>query len=764
MPFTYDLVADGHAVGGGTRITVTVTIVHGAPTILTASAPAWTSSINRNVVWVAGIGGGDGSEALIDYVTYNSTTQLTLDSGLDPAFAGVTGLTTTMLYAPQDDVPAFVAFQTAALAHLVGSPGDTCTLTIPAGIYCCGGPNVTVPQQGWQRFIPKLQVTGAGNPTLFGYLAPGPGNVVVYGLDISALINTAQIGDTTLTLKDPTSDAFKFAIGRTATEGNGYTYKFGGQLMICAYDLFGLGGAPLSNYYFEYPKMTSINPTTGVITLAAPLSEDGPYLDTFPQWEATGVGNFSGGPATILAIDDSWNCDITMTGLTLAGFSEGAGAGAEKITFKNITFIGPWFPNPSVSGDFTVDTCTFTFTETDKMIRTLNLTNCTIHTILSQSTNLKNLNISGTTLTGSMNGNGRFCTITNSNINNLTVGGNLTYGSPQTFTATNSYFGILRGDGGGPANLRDPDYTLVSGEIIFDGPVSWGIPGTRMRFEGQYDCETMFQVTGCTQPGGLGTASHIQTDFGSRTGWPSLPGASIELVGHPAPQIFMSGCTSPDPATNLQLLDFCLPASQGKPMFSYSKRGYKSTAGGPAGYVLFRADNGSLPGPELWGNIVSVTITVVTPYTGAEAGIFWPFGSTLYPTFAPDYTYASWVPVIDLKTAGTRVITPAGATPLGADSNLTMPNPSTWFTAVTSPQVLNNLSDSPAVVTVEIITDQGFPAGPTGPTGSSGPTGGTGPTGSTGSSGPTGPTGATTLQHPNRRVHKVYLPERPGPH
>jgi hypothetical protein len=180
-------------------------------------------------------------------------------------------------------------------------------------------------------------------------------------------------------------------------------------------------------------------------------------------------------------------------------------------------------------------------------------------------------------------------------------------------------------------------------------------------------------VVGGTLPGGtIITADHGGLP-GTNTGTFTLSGSppanaaptaytvtpTLNFLPHPCPRLTMVNCTGGRFATDMA------GAPPDIPMFSYFKRAY-------SGQVLATAFHDS--DLNLAGNLLSWTINVIRPYTGAGAnyiclisiGGFATSGGITYPTFIQQ--------TIDLKTAGLRTITAAGVSgSVGADSIAAIP-------------------------------------------------------------------------------------------
>ena len=114
------------------------------------------------------------------------------------------------------------------------------------------------------------------------------------------------------------------------------------------------------------------------------------------------------------------------------------------------------------------------------------------------------------------------------------------------------------------------------------------------------------------------------------------------------------------------------------------------------------------------GKLVSLTINVTQAYTGVGPAILNPTGQFHNFTIKQsDWTQFDWWPTINLKTAGERIITPAGVTcngapgGCGADSNLTVPE-AVWIQDKLVPHMASALSGGNAPkFTISIRTDQG---------------------------------------------------------
>jgi len=250
------------------------------------------------------------------------------------------------------------------------------------------------------------------------------------------------------------------------------------------------------------------------------------------------------------------------------------------------------------------------------------------------------------------------------------------------------------------------------------GDITWAVPGNNVFFSGAGDVgiadvssapgaqvyEIPFKILGVTQDGGGNVL--VQTD--QIGGWPSTAlwyqGTALSIRAHPAPKFTCTNCTG-DPA----VVDLS-QAPAGAPLWTYSKRTYTGTLLPYPHYP---------PPVTMWGKLVSIKINVTKPY----AGILGSLSLQAMDTFTikqSDNTWHRYTPMIDLKTVGERVVTPAGVT--GAqpgDFALSLPGPVT-LTGDVGPLMgyPNDISSEPSsvwpVVTIEIQTDQGIVATSTG--------------------------------------------------
>jgi len=178
-----------------------------------------------------------------------------------------------------DDTTAYTAFITAFVglkANLYIPPRSKCKISWSPG-------SLTVNSLG-------LGTTPASSLNIWGYGSSWNANFTSGGFTTTvALISTANIGDSSVTLLNP-SDAANFAVGR--------------WVCVCGLELQH-GGFPPNFQFYEMRRITNI--VGSVITLSAPLANQ--YLSTWP------LNDTNDGPASIWLLDTTWDSNISIYGL-----------------------------------------------------------------------------------------------------------------------------------------------------------------------------------------------------------------------------------------------------------------------------------------------------------------------------------------------------------------------------------------------------------------------------------------------------------------
>ena len=307
-----------------------------------------------------------------------------------------------------DDAPKFMAFNKWAREN---QGAKQVVLTLPKGANCWFGSSVWSTSvslgNAWAAGINNLVVEGAGATINSvggaGFWLGGRG-VCQAGIasanGCSARIETAQAGATQITLT-PSSLAA------------GYISRFpvGKWLMLGGLDTQGLWKAPYgfppNQTFFEWRQVTAVDTATGVITLDRPLSNT--YLSTWPNYNQG--NNFeadNGGPATIWAVDDTWNSTVEYRGLTIN--QEGQTySPARHVTYRDVTFGGGHGGIPTQNETWSAINTSFANVnmETDKLIGTMTMDGVTIRQIVFQSSSTDLFIMKNSTVTKRLDGGGK---------------------------------------------------------------------------------------------------------------------------------------------------------------------------------------------------------------------------------------------------------------------------------------------------------------------------------------------------------------------
>jgi hypothetical protein len=500
----------------------------------------------------------------------------------------------------------------------------------------------------------------------------------------SARLSTVVAGSSCITLLNP-SQSQLFSVANYA--------------LITGFDLQGYG-YPTNPHYFEYVVISSIDSAIGRVCFTSPLKNT--YKSTWPVYN---IGNVyavdEGGPATLYALNPTWNAEIEYRGLTIDQLQFQTYANARSITYRNVTFSGKACAIPTQNLvwqaiNVSMADCTM---EVDKLIGTIRMTGVTIREIDFQSSSTDLFEMSGSTVTHVIQGTPKKAIITNSTIESLNPGA-YAYGRSDETICTNCVIthiapmGLLNA-GLGLGRGVNHDYTMNGGIITVpkaQGPCSWAVPGTNFMWNGSRESELLGRVIDVTQDS---TNTYIKTSLAG--GFPSVPqyqGEKLYIRVHPAPKFTCSNCTGSPDAVDLS------QAPPGAPIYSYSKRTYDQSW--PV------TSTGS---PHLWGKVVSLKYTVTHPYTGPGKLWFLPMYQFGYVTIDPNGTQFKYTPKIDLTTAGMRRVTPfavecnGSAGPCGADADLSLPGP-VWLSGQANPNISAAVGWA-GTITVEMAADQG---------------------------------------------------------
>jgi hypothetical protein len=570
-----------------------------------------------------------------------------------------------------NDNAAFTAFNTWGRAQTL-----PITLTIPTGGVCMF--SSTRGSGSWFAMgIKKLLVMGYGatlsdnNGAGNGFFLGGRG--VVQDNLHSSRVATVASGSATVTLVNAAESA---------------RFKVGNWALMAGLDLMGYG-FPNNPAFFEYVKIIAVNSGTGAITFAAPLKNT--YKATWPlYWAGSAFEADQGGPATLYALDPSWDTEVEYRGLTISQAGQ-TYANGRSITYRDVTFTGTACGIPTQNLvwqaiNVNMSTCGM---EADKLVGTVSFSGGTISSIAFQSSSIDLLQMTGTVVSHFINGTPKKALITGATIASLSPGAT-GYGRTDEVDCTTCVIGAIS-----PIGVQDvtTTYTMSNGIISSNdstnGPVRWAVPGTNMVFKGQYNFEGIsFQVTDVTQDSGF---TRVHTTLSG--GFPSLPlrgGTALDLRAHPAPKFTCTNCTGSVDAVDLS------GAPAGAPLWSYSKRTYT----GNSAHTL----------APVWGSLVSVKMNVSTTYTGSQPSINFNLDGPFVINSGGSAVF--WYPMINPTIAGERDLFPSSVAGAQSGDSLSAPGTGTFLL---NDQITPKLSadiggENPSVwptITIEIKTDQG---------------------------------------------------------
>lgn len=339
-------------------------------------------------------------------------------------------------------------------------------------------------------------------------------------------------------------------------------------------------GYPSNPNWFEYKTVASTNPGTQQVCFTTPLSLA--YKASWPQYNTGSRFEVDpGGPATLYALDSTWDMTVVLKDLTLDSATQSV-ANARNVTLNDVAMTGGncFIPSQNETLTWTDVTGTDCDIEVDKIIKTWNLTNVTVKKIAFQSSAIEQTNMNNVTITGDIIGIGKKLVAQNLNVTG-TYGGSFTgqfqigktfYGTPQEFSCTNC---SVAGDVSGIGNGNRVDSPTVpwsmSGGVItipnayslsgdYEIATAQTLPGNYMFWKGSGGGGTSYQYGRALKI--VSVSQDIDNTYlttsesgGYPTGaWTTL---GLSLAYHPAPTFSAinmtgsdvaksySGCTTP---------------------------------------------------------------------------------------------------------------------------------------------------------------------------------------------------------------------------
>jgi hypothetical protein len=264
------------------------------------------------------------------------------------------------------DSRAFMSFNSWARAQTL-----PIVLTIPSGSVCINPPAFALGVKNLVVIGYGVQFKTSGGSFYLG------GNGIRQNNRTSALVATLSAGATAVSLLTP-SQSSRFAAGR-------YVVLTGGDVQGYGY--------PPNPWVFEYAMVTAINAETGVIAFSAPLKYG--YKSTWPSYYTGSTTTSSlGGPATLYALDQSWDTVLEYRGMTFSG-SVGTYANGRSVKFTDVTFDncasgGGLAPTQNLSITLTNVTMLCQM-EIDKIVTNLDIEGGNFSQLLFQSSSGANL-------------------------------------------------------------------------------------------------------------------------------------------------------------------------------------------------------------------------------------------------------------------------------------------------------------------------------------------------------------------------------------
>lgn len=613
-----------------------------------------------------------------------------------------------------DDAPAFRAFNTWAQAQslpiilTLGSGAKTFLLN--SGDAAHGGARRNSLVYGVTK---PLRVIGNGPSTSIFKSGTQGVNLGTSSLksgtgffgsstDWTARLNSVSAGTTQVTCKT-LADALLFSINTWA--------------LLTGIDMMAQGFPP-NPFWFEYVYITAIDTGTGVITFQSPVTNS--YLDTWPHLADgnPGLQADQGGPATLYALDPTFNIDVTYQDLGVDNTTQGPSyAGGKTVTFNNVKCHDNDGITPSGNKLITFIGCDLSSyeMESDKLIEHMVFDGTSTGSLKFQSSQ-NSVEIKNGCNISAFNGTPRVTEITGSTVGNVLMGAT-SFGRTDSFITSGSTFTGTYTDTAGVSDGGD----VGGGSIQIDYSISAGV--IRIPKAGlDYGCRWMIPNTWCYWSNGTSygptfkvlsvydDATYIYAETDWVGGFPSWA-TRIKMVSSLNINFASDTVTSAADYINKKAATaagYYLPQTYTTRQFNGSNLGRGGTGN----------DVGIYP---VSGHVVSLTIDVSTAYTGAQGTLTWKVGGGEFnnkQVYKSDLTTASYAPIIDLKTPGTRIITPAGVTgSVGSDSGLALPDAGTWLTRYFEAGILasanivaeyNGNNAVGPVVTVTAITDQGI--------------------------------------------------------
>ncbi|HXH44025.1 MAG TPA: hypothetical protein VNK51_09290 [Bradyrhizobium sp.] len=651
-----------------------------------------------------------------------------------------------------DAAPAFAAFNRWAVTQTA-----MVQLTIPSGSVCAFTSNAGL---WWAKGIKNLLVVGYGATlTNKGANAPGffLGGKGQYTDDRhSARLATVAAGSSKIQLLTP-AQASLFTVGNYA--------------LITGFDLQGVWqapyGYPSNPHWFEYVKVASVDSNSGIVTFSSPLRNA--YKSTWPSYNSGSQFEVdAGGPATLYALDPSWDTQVEYRGLTISQDNVQTYANGRSVTYRDVKFTGAHCAVPTQNHlwqaiNTEMASCTM---EVDKLITTMVMDRVTIRQVRFQSSSTDLVTMSGSTVTSQMMGTPKKAIISDTRIADFRPGA-YAYGRSDEVVCTRCVISSFSAGGvfesGFGSNPVQISYAMSNGVISF--PNGTAILGATNNGAGKVrlavtstagfasnDRVNVSKVAGTHEANGgnklitVVDATHIdlpEVSFANayKSGgfiglyaprW-AVPGTTLLWVGaHGTGPTFRVLDVTQDQNFTYIKTDFPggFPSYAGArlairvhpaPKFTCTSCSGSAEvldlSNAPPGVPLYSyskrtysASSGTSPQGKvnLWGKLTSAKFNVTAPYTGNGSLQFQLSQFNNWPVLTSQGTQAMFGPGINMAIAGQRTLTSSGLSGMQSQDKLgVLSEPTLLVGPSYSGPIFSTTTQSSAQITVELTTDQG---------------------------------------------------------
>lgn len=435
-------------------------------------------------------------------------------------------------------------------------------------------------------------------------------------------------------------------------------FRINSWVLLLALDVQG-NGFPPNNQYFEFIQVASANATTGVVTFYTNLKNS--YRSTYPTFPPlAGLGTLVGGGAAMAYnLNDTFDCDLEVFGITVTTSAEVIAGGIRSVKFIDSIFNGGQGAFPTDCKIWVAENCIWTgqsSTQVDKLIELATFRQCIFYAFEPSNVACEKLEMDGG-FAFEILGTPKNAIIRNMTIGNLAIG--CKAGVSETLLLENNRIQSLTTVDSTQGLIQVSFFTFSNGTLSFpiaSGCVTWAVPGCHMYVSilNQNNNIIGFPFT-VLDLRTDGTNQLIDTTL---TALPTVAGQTLVFQPIACPRVTIRNCTG-GPTISDQ--------SNGPsevPLFSYCKR---SLAG------KLQSTNTNSTQPRIYGYLNQLTINVITPYTGAAS----PMTMTLSCTVNNAGVPATLTQTINLAIGGLRTI---GATATsGAQTGDTLAASTGWL-------------------------------------------------------------------------------------